>query len=158
MKKILNSLILSTILLIFFPNMADAMKSQSKFNISQQDTPYSFDLKKESLELSLRRKLTFREKMTLHFVKKKIEKKTSRNGINKNETTGAKKTTGKLQIVALLLCLLLGLLGIHRFYLGYTVMGVLYILTLGLFGIGWLIDLILLIIPNGLTPKGETRY
>ena len=37
-------------------------------------------------------------------------------------------------------------------------MGVLYIFTLGLFGIGALIDLILLIIPNGLTPKGKSNY
>lgn len=65
---------------------------------------------------------------------------------------------GKLQIVALILCILLGLLGVHRFYLGYTGLGILYLLTLGLFGIGWLIDLILLIIPNGLTPKGRNNY
>ena len=70
------------------------------------------------------------------------------------ESTGS----GKSQIVALLLCIFLGLIGIHRFYLGYTGMGVLYIFTVGLFGLGWLIDLILLIIPNGLTPKGKTRY
>ncbi len=65
---------------------------------------------------------------------------------------------GKLQIVALILCILLGLIGVHRFYLGYTGLGVLYLLTLGIFGIGWLIDIILLIIPNGLTPKGKNNY
>lgn len=65
---------------------------------------------------------------------------------------------GKSQIVALLLCIFLGLLGIHRFYLGYTGMGLLYLFTAGLFGIGWIIDIILLIIPNGLTPKGKTSY
>jgi len=27
-----------------------------------------------------------------------------------------------------------------------------------LLGIGWLIDIILLIIPNGLTPKGKSNY
>ncbi len=77
--------------------------------------------------------------------KKKAEKNNSAGG-------------GKSQIVALILCIFLGLLGIHRFYLGYTGLGLLYLLTLGLFGIGWLIDLILLIIPNGLTPKGKTSY
>jgi hypothetical protein len=65
---------------------------------------------------------------------------------------------GKSQVVALVLCIFLGLLGIHRFYLGYTGMGLLYLFTLGLFGIGWIIDLILLIIPNGLTPKGKNSY
>jgi len=83
-----------------------------------------------------------------------------------NKTTETKKKAeknksaggGKSQIVALILCIFLGLLGIHRFYLGYTGLGILYLLTFGLFGIGWLIDLILLIIPNGLTPKGKTSY
>lgn len=65
---------------------------------------------------------------------------------------------GKSQIVALILCIFLGTLGIHRFYLGYTGMGLLYLFTFGLLGIGWLIDVILLIIPNGLTPKGKSNY
>lgn len=42
--------------------------------------------------------------------------------------------------VAFVLCLLLGYLGAHKFYEGKNGMGVLYILTIGLFGIGWLID------------------
>lgn len=80
-------------------------------------------------------------------VKKKNLKKSS-------STTGG----GKNQIVALLICFFLGLLGVHRFYLGYAGLGVLYLFTFGIFGIGWLIDLILLIIPNGLTPKGKSSY
>jgi TM2 domain-containing membrane protein YozV len=76
----------------------------------------------------------------------------------KKKSSAVAANSGKLQIVALVLCILLGLIGVHRFYLGYTGMGVLYLLTLGLFGIGWLIDTILLIIPNGLTPKGKSNY
>ena len=120
--------------------------------------PSSLDLNKSSIEDLVGRKLTFQEKVALHFTKKKINKQTSNDRINKNAKTGTEKKTGKRQFVALLLCFFLGLLGIHRFYLGYTFMGVLYLFTAGLFGIGWLIDFILLIIPNGLTPKGETRY
>jgi hypothetical protein len=85
----------------------------------------------------------------------KAEKK-SVKGINKIEK--GNQTHRKSQIVALVLCILLGWLGVHRFYLGYTGSGILYMLTLGLFLIGWLIDLILLIIPNGLSPNGETSY
>ncbi len=50
---------------------------------------------------------------------------------------------------ALLLCFFLGFLGIHKFYEGKIDMGVLYIFTLGLFGIGALIDFIVLLFkPN----------
>lgn len=43
---------------------------------------------------------------------------------------------------AFFLCLFLGLLGAHKFYEGKTGMGILYIFTLGLFGIGWIIDIV----------------
>jgi TM2 domain-containing membrane protein YozV len=35
---------------------------------------------------------------------------------------------GKSQLIALLLCIFLGVLGIHRFYLGYTGLGIMYLL------------------------------
>ena len=51
--------------------------------------------------------------------------------------------------VAVLLCLFLGVFGGHKFYEGKIGMGILYILTLGLLGIGAIIDLIVLLFkPN----------
>lgn len=62
--------------------------------------------------------------------KKKAEKNNSDDG------------SGKSQLVALLLCILIGVLGIHRFYLGYTGIGILMLLTGGLCGLLVIIDLI----------------
>jgi TM2 domain-containing membrane protein YozV len=60
---------------------------------------------------------------------------------------------GKSQIIALILCFFLGVLGIHRFYLGYTGIGVLMLLTGGVCGILALIDFIRILLgdlgPNG---------
>lgn len=50
----------------------------------------------------------------------------------------------KSRLAALLLCIFLGTLGVHRFYVGKIGTGVLWLFTLGCFGIGWLIDVILI--------------
>ena len=47
-------------------------------------------------------------------------------------------------MTALLLSIFLGGLGIDRFYLGYTVLGIVKLLTGGGCGIWWLIDVILI--------------
>jgi TM2 domain-containing membrane protein YozV len=48
----------------------------------------------------------------------------------------------KSKIVAALLCFFLGALGVHRFYLGYTKLGIFQIITCGGCGIWALIDFI----------------
>ena len=55
--------------------------------------------------------------------------------------------------VALLLSIFLGGLGVDRFYLGYTGLGVLKLLTLGFCSVWWLIDLIL--IATGKLPDAD---
>lgn len=57
--------------------------------------------------------------------------------------------TPKNKWVAFVLCLFLGYLGAHKFYEGRIALGILYLVTFGLFGIGWLIDCIILLTkPN----------
>jgi hypothetical protein len=66
----------------------------------------------------------------------------------------AKKTSpnsplsGSSQILALVLCFFVGLLGIHRMYLGYIGIGILQLVTLGGFGIWTLIDFIRILIGD----------
>lgn len=48
-----------------------------------------------------------------------------------------------------------GFMGAHRFYFGKKISGTIYFFTLGLFGIGWIIDLFL--IP-GMDEEADHRY
>lgn len=68
---------------------------------------------------------------------------------NVNANIGGRYGRPKNKWTAFFLCLFLGEFGAHKFYEGKVGMGILYLLTLGLFGIGWLIDTIALLFkPN----------
>ena len=73
------------------------------------------------------------------------------NNSNQNVNTNVNGGHGKKcdKWVAFVLCLLLGLVGAHKFYEGKAGVGILYLLTGGLFGVGWFIDLIAILAkPN----------
>ena len=50
---------------------------------------------------------------------------------------------------AYFLCLLGGWVGAHKFYEGKTAQGILYLLTFGLLGLGWIVDLIAILCRKG---------
>lgn len=50
----------------------------------------------------------------------------------------------KNRLAAILLCFFFGVFGVHRFYAGKIGTGILWLLTFGCFGIGYLIDFILI--------------
>ena len=54
------------------------------------------------------------------------------------------QTGSKDVVVAYLLWFFVGWLGVHRFYLGHNGIGVLYLLTFAGFGIGWVIDALIM--------------
>lgn len=51
-------------------------------------------------------------------------------------------TSDKSKKTALILCVLLGYLGVHYFYVGRIGKGILYLFTGGIFCIGWIVDII----------------
>lgn len=62
----------------------------------------------------------------------------------------------KKQLIAAVLCFLLGGFGAHRFYTGHTGIGVIQLLTGGGCGIWALIDLIMIITGSFKTKDGES--
>ncbi len=62
--------------------------------------------------------------------------------INNNNASGV---SPKSRLVTFLLCTFLGGIGIHRFYVGKTGTGILWLFTLGCFGIGTFVDWIMIL-------------
>lgn len=60
----------------------------------------------------------------------------------------ASKGVSKSWYLTLFLCFFFGLLGAHRFYLGYTWQGFVQLFTLGGLGIWWLIDFVRIILKK----------
>ncbi len=129
-KLILQVVVIAMVTLVATPNIYAGIPIQESPAVTQNT------VQAQSAEQTA--KLTTVQKIAV----KKLNKK-----LNADAAAG-----GKSQLVALLLCILVGGLGIHRFYLGYIWQGVVQLLTAGGFGIWWLIDLIR-IITGSLGPK-----
>lgn len=59
--------------------------------------------------------------------------------------------------LVLIICIFFGYLGIHRFYTSKTKSGLLYLFTLGVFGIGWIVDIILILTDKFTIPEKITN-
>ena len=60
----------------------------------------------------------------------------------------AEACSPKSKMLALVLCFLVGYLGIHRFYVGKYGTGIVWFVTAGCFGFGWVVDIIMIAIGS----------
>ena len=91
--------------------------------------------------------LSWKESIALKMAQKKLKKEVLKES--------AESTDEKTQLTAFLLCFFIGILGIHRFYMGYTTIGIIQLLTLGGCGIWAFIDLIMIITGDLKTADGK---
>lgn len=103
------------------------------------------NLTPKQIETMTGREMSFKEALAIKKAQKMVKK-------NMDGASGPKS-----QIVALLLVIFVGYLGIHRFYLGYTGAGIIQLLTGGGCGIWALIDLVR-IATGELGPKDGSAY
>lgn len=67
------------------------------------------------------------------------------NIINQSTQTLVPYGKPKNKWLAFILCFFFGVFGVHRFYEGKIGTGILWLFTYGIFGIGWLVDLIIIL-------------
>ena len=82
---------------------------------------------------------------------RQVEELRRTNVVNTNVTiTPTMAPMGKRcnKWLSLLLCFFLGFWGVHRFYEGKIGTGILWLLTVGMFGIGWFVDFWLILVKQ----------
>lgn len=114
-------------------------------NYSEKIIPHIRELKKLINELDIRQ--TYRaERVLLSDFYYTLEEEKQNEEITDDEMKKIMEQwkaepSQKKKSTALLLCLFGGYIGLHHFYVGKIGMGILYLCTVGLFGIGWIADI-----------------
>ena len=74
-----------------------------------------------------------------------VNTNTNTNTNRNYNRSGGSTYIHKKKWTAFFLCLFLGYFGVHRFYVGKTGTGLIWMFTCGLCGIGWIIDMIMIL-------------
>ena len=152
----MNQLLLFSFCMLFLVTVSSAASNQPsvKKKITQKGMAVFLDggdkisaaeflaLTPKSIREKTGKRLGWQKSIALKAAQKKMRKNMASSNRPGNNS----------QVVALFLAIFLGVLGIHRFYLGYNGYGLLMLLTLGLYGILAVIDMVLIATGN-LKPK-----
>ena len=134
-------------------DLKDAYTSQQdavSATVAQLNSQEILDLTPTKFKAATGKRLSIKEAIAL----KKMQKSIKKGLANGKE---GKEGNPKSQVVAAILAFVLGYLGIHRFYLGYTTIGIIQLLTAGGCGIWALIDFIM-ILTGDLKPADGSDY
>ena len=119
----------------------------TKINSSNlESSNISYPEIKEELTTLKGKKLSFKEKIALKLLHRKLERKFSKSSGSKSYM---------LTVILAFAFMVTGIAGLHRLYMGYTWQGIVQLLTFGGFGIWWLIDIIRLLTGNLLPNDGD---
>jgi len=123
------------------------MDETPTFTESNTATTYTEKFETAVNEASKTHKFNTVEKVAIKQIAKKVAKMdqtapVKEQTISKADAATAGGLDDNEMIIAAILCFFLGYLGIHRFYLGYTTVGILQLLTVGGCGIWVIIDLV----------------
>jgi len=156
MKKFLFALLALSISLNAYAVNSSPQKAALFSKVSPEDKLFVQSLEVHSVEefLALTPKSVQEKTGKKLKVGERLRLKVAQKQVKKLQEEGKFASGDKSQVVAILLALFLGVFGVHRFYLGYTGIGIIQLLTAGGFGIWALIDLIRIIIGD-LKPKNR---
>ncbi|KAI8065917.1 hypothetical protein BC940DRAFT_303196 [Gongronella butleri] len=82
--------------------------------------------------------------LSFHYALKEHNQQPPAEGGDENDLFHPECVSDRSYFIALLLSIFVGPFGVDRFYLGYIFLGAIKLLTGGLFGILWVVDMILI--------------
>lgn len=158
----MKNLIILTFLGMFITSMSAntaAIYSGAQLALKVKESGLPAQIGKMSVEQFMALTPTQVKKMTgkrMHF-KEVVALKSIQKAVKKEIAKDGNAPKSRSQLVALLLVIFLGIFGIHRFYLGYPLIGFLQLITLGFCGIGTTIDFFRIIFGD-LKPSRGREY